>query len=255
MRHPSPLDRLLGQAGRLLQGLSGTSGASATTGAAEVASRQDTAWPLAAFAEPSPSPSPTSAEPVSANWAVIDQAAAAGASPGVELGAEEARHSAALMRVNHVGEVCAQALYQGQAATARSEELRRFLLGAAAEERRHLDWTRERIDQLSGRPSRLVPFWYLSSYALGFAAGLAGDRVSLGFMAETERQVEAHLAGHLDSLPESDRRSRQIVEVMQAEEVGHAREALARGGQLPPWPVRTLMRAMARVMTTTAYRI
>jgi ubiquinone biosynthesis monooxygenase Coq7 len=251
MRHPSPLDRLLGHAGRLLQGLSETASASTTAATAADEPRQDTAWPLA----PRGGSSASSGDATSADWAVMEPAAASDAVTGYELSAEEARHSAALMRVNHVGEVCAQALYQGQAATARSDQLRRFLLGAAAEERRHLDWTRERIDQLAGRPSRLVPFWYLSSYALGFAAGLAGDRVSLGFMAETERQVEAHLAGHLDSLPASDRRSRQIVEVMQAEEVGHAREALARGGQLPPWPVRTLMRAMARVMTTTAYRI
>lgn len=167
----------------------------------------------------------------------------------------EQQHAAGLMRVNHVGEVCAQALYQGQAATAGTEDLRGYLLGAADEEKRHLDWTSQRIAELGGRPSRLVPFWYASSYLIGAAAGLRGDKASLGFMAETERQVEAHLAGHLKSLPPADARSRAIVRKMQAEEAGHAEGALARGGRLPPVPVRHLMKAMATVMTTTAYRI
>lgn len=167
----------------------------------------------------------------------------------------EQRHAAGLMRVNHVGEVCAQALYQGQAATAGTEELRTYLLGAADEEKRHLDWTAARIAELGQQPSRLVPFWFASSYLIGAAAGLGGDRTSLGFMAETERQVEAHLASHLKSLPRGDFRSRAIVTTMQAEEIGHAEEALARGGRLPPVPIRGLMRALAKVMTTTAYRL
>ena len=171
------------------------------------------------------------------------------------LSPAEARHAAGLMRVNHVGEVCAQALYQGQAATAGTDELRGYLLGAADEEKRHLDWTSLRIAELGGQPSRLVPFWYASSYLIGAVAGLRGDKASLGFMAETERQVEAHLASHLKRLPAGDARSRAIVRQMQAEEIGHAEGALARGGRLPPLPVRQLMRAMASVMTTTAYRV
>lgn len=175
------------------------------------------------------------------------------------LSQDEQRHAAGLMRVNHVGEVCAQALYQGQAATARTDDLRGYLLGAAEEEKRHLDWTARRIAELGEQPSRLVPFWFASSYLIGAVAGLRGDRASLGFMAETEKQVEAHLEGHLagypEGLPPGDARSRGIVKQMQIEEVGHAEGALARGGQLPPVPLRGLMRAMARVMTTTAYRV
>ena len=171
------------------------------------------------------------------------------------LTADEQRHAAGLMRVNHVGEVCAQALYQGQAATARTDDLRDYLLGAADEEKRHLDWTARRIVELGSQPSRLVPFWFASSWLIGAAAGLRGDRASLGFMAETERQVEAHLAGHLKSLPAGDGRSRGIVSQMQVEEIGHAEGALERGGQLPPTPVRGLMKLMGKVMTTTAYRV
>ena len=170
------------------------------------------------------------------------------------LSPEERRHAAGLMRVNHVGEICAQALYQGQAATARTGDLRGYLLGAADEEKRHLDWTARRIAELGSRPSRLVPFWFASSWLIGAAAGMRGDRASLGFMAETERQVEAHLAGHLGSLPPADARSRGIVRQMQIEEIGHAEGALARGGRLPPLPIRGLMKMMGKVMTTTAYR-
>ena len=177
------------------------------------------------------------------------------ASDSQALTAAEQRHAAGLMRVNHVGEVCAQALYQGQAATAGTDDLRGYLLGAADEEKRHLDWTARRIAELGQQPSRLVPFWFASSYLIGAVAGLKGDRASLGFMAETERQVEAHLEGHLKTLPPGDERSRGIVRQMQIEEVGHAEGALARGGRLPPVPVRGLMRAMAKVMTATAYRV
>ena len=171
------------------------------------------------------------------------------------LSVDEQRHAAGLMRVNHVGEICAQALYQGQAATARTEGLRGYLLGAADEEKRHLDWTARRIVELGSQPSRLVPFWFASSWLIGAVAGLRGDRISLGFMAETERQVEAHLAGHLRSLPPGDGRSRGIVSQMQIEEIGHAEGALARGGQRPPVPIRGLMKMMSKVMTTTAYRV
>jgi len=229
---------MLGDANRLLGGVS------------RLQTRPDSATADLSAAGPAGPRSPPAVEPAERLAAAPPVVDADG-----EMTPQEIRHAAALMRVNHVGEVCAQALYQGQAATARGQGLRHYLLGAAEEERRHLDWTRQRIDELGSRPSRLVPFWYLSSYLVGLTAGLGGDSISLGFMAETERQVEAHLAGHLDSLPAADHRSRRIVETMQMEEVRHAQGAIARGGHLPPWPVRTLMRAMARVMTTTAYRV
>ncbi len=164
-------------------------------------------------------------------------------------------HAAGLMRVNHVGEVCAQALYRSQAAATADPALAEYLLGAAAEEHDHLRWTAARLAELDSHPSRLVPLWHAGASAIGFAAGLAGDRASLGFMAETERQVEAHLDGHLERLPTEDLRSRAIVSRMKADEARHAASALDRGGRLPPRPVRALMRLMARVMTTTAYRL
>lgn len=165
------------------------------------------------------------------------------------------RLSAALMRVDHVGEVCAQALYEGQAATARDPELARQFRQAAAEEGDHLAWTRQRLDELGARPSLLNPFWYAGAFALGALAGRAGDRISLGFMAETERQVEEHLAGHMDRLPADDRRSRAIVDQMKEDEVRHAEEAMRLGGAELPFPVRAAMRLAARVMTGTAHYI
>ncbi len=167
----------------------------------------------------------------------------------------ERRLSGALMRVNHVGEICAQALYQAQALTARSDALRRQMDRAAREETDHLAWTRRRLDELGDRPSRLNPLWYAGAFGIGLLAGRLGDPASLGFVVETERQVEEHLAGHLDRLPESDQRSRAIVAQMKADEARHADEAQAAGGvDLPP-PVRWMMRAAARVMTATAHRI
>jgi ubiquinone biosynthesis monooxygenase Coq7 len=171
------------------------------------------------------------------------------------LDAEEQRLSGALMRVNHVGEVCAQALYQAQALTARSDALRSQMEQAAREEQDHLAWTEKRLRQLGDRPSLLNPLWYAGAFAIGLAAGRAGDRWSLGFVVETERQVEQHLAGHLDRLPANDTASRAIVERMKEEESTHARSAQDAGGTALPAPVRWAMRAAAKLMTTTAHRI
>ena len=173
----------------------------------------------------------------------------------VSLAGRERRHAAGLMRVNHAGEVAAQALYHGQSLTARSHGVRAELEDAAREEQDHLQWCRRRLDELEAHPSRLDPLWYAGSFAIGALAGLGGDRVNLGFLAETERQVEAHLAGHLDRLPAADARSRAVVAQMRDDEARHARNA-ERGGGVPlPSPVRALMRGASRVMTTTAYWI
>ena len=165
------------------------------------------------------------------------------------------QRAGALMRVNHVGEVCAQALYQAQALTARTPELRARMQGAARDELDHLAWTETRLAELGDRPSLLNPRWYAGSFAIGLLAGRLGDGTSLGFVVETERQVEQHLAGHLDRLPVADLRSRAIVECMRDDERRHADDALDAGGQALPAPVRWLMRGAARVMTTTAHRI
>lgn len=168
------------------------------------------------------------------------------------LAEDEARQAVALMRVNHVGEVCAQALYDAQALAARSPELRTMFEQAAREEADHLAWTDERIRELGGRTSLLNPLWYGGAFAIGLAAARIGDRASLGFMAETERQVEQHLQGHLEQLPERDAASRAIVAQMKDDEVRHADEATALGGAELPLPVRMAMRLAARVMTRTA---
>jgi ubiquinone biosynthesis monooxygenase Coq7 len=165
------------------------------------------------------------------------------------------RHVAGLMRVNHAGEIAAQALYHGQALMARSPETRDFLLQAAAEEGDHLAWCQQRLRELDGRTSYLDPFWYAGSFAIGAAAAALSDRLSLGFVTETERQVESHLAGHLEQLPADDARSRRILETMQEDEVDHARAATERGAAELPLPVRALMKLTSRVMTGTAYRI
>ncbi len=171
----------------------------------------------------------------------------------LKLSADERRRSAGLMRVNHAGEIAAQALYHGQALAAHNAATRQMLLQAAREEADHLAWCATRLSELESRPSLLDPLWYAGSFAIGALAGLMGDRISLGFVVETERQVEGHLQGHLGSLPRDDARSRAIVEAMQAEEVTHGANAKAAGGiDLPP-PIRSLMRATARVMTRTAY--
>lgn len=173
----------------------------------------------------------------------------------VELAAGERELAGALMRVNHVGEVCAQALYQAQALTARTEPLRQQMREAAREEIDHLAWTQDRLRELGDRPSLLNPLWYAGAFGIGLLAGRLGDRVSLGFVIETERQVEEHLAGHLDRLPAQDRRSRAIVAEMKADEQRHADDAQAAGGVRLPPPVTWLMRGAARVMTTLAHRV
>jgi ubiquinone biosynthesis monooxygenase Coq7 len=171
------------------------------------------------------------------------------------LNEKERRLAGALMRVNHVGEVCAQALYQAQALTARDDTLRQQMAAAAREEVDHLAWTEDRLRELDDRPSWLNPLWYAGAFAIGLAAGRAGDRWSLGFVVETERQVEAHLASHLERLPPNDAASRAIVARMKADEAQHAQAAQDAGAQPLPWPVRLAMRGAAKVMTTTAHRI
>lgn len=164
-------------------------------------------------------------------------------------------HAAGLMRVNHSGEICAQALYSGQAMTSPNAMLRGQLDRAAREETEHLAWTERRLDELGARTSLLNPLWYAGSFAMGAVAGLAGDRWNLGFLSETERQVEQHLTGHLDTLPEGDARSRAIVSQMRTDEAGHAQMAEDHGAARLPLPIRAVMRMTARVMTTTAYRV
>jgi len=165
------------------------------------------------------------------------------------------RHAAGLMRVNHAGEIAAQGLYHGQAITARRPEIRAAMEQAAREEGDHLAWCRDRLDELGDRPSLLTPLWYAGSLAIGALAGTLGDRWSLGFMAETERQVEGHLDDHLARLPPGDERSRAILEQMKQDEASHARAAMEAGGAALPLPVRALMRLTAKVMTGTAYRL
>ena len=181
--------------------------------------------------------------------------AAAAPAPTLLTDAER-RLSGALMRVNHVGEVCAQALYTAQALGTPDPELRRHLEVAAREATDHLAWTRERLDELGDRVSLLNPLWYAGAFGIGLLAGrIGGDRLSLGFVVETERQVEAHLASHLDRLPAGDSASRAIVAQMKDDEARHADAALHAGGVALPAPVRGLMRLAAKVMTTTAHRI
>ncbi|MBS0316968.1 MAG: 2-polyprenyl-3-methyl-6-methoxy-1,4-benzoquinone monooxygenase [Proteobacteria bacterium] len=171
------------------------------------------------------------------------------------LEAQERQLSGALMRVNHVGEVCAQALYASQALATRSRDLREHFEDAARDEVDHLAWTRKRLDELGARPSLLNPLWYAGAFALGLVAGRLGDRVSLGFVEETERQVEAHLDSHLDRLPVGDHASRAIVAQMKDDEARHAERARDAGAIDFPAPVQALMRAAARVMTKTAHHI
>ncbi len=173
--------------------------------------------------------------------------------PEAGLSDEDKRHAAALMRVNHCGEICAQALYQGQALMSRDEGIKRALEGAAHEETEHLAWTETRIAELGGRKSLLNPLWYGGSLAIGMLAARFGDGVNLGFLAETERQVEAHLTRHLDRLPAQDAHSREIVEQMRADEVAHAETALSLGAVELPVPVKAAMKATSKLMTGVAY--
>jgi len=175
--------------------------------------------------------------------------------PEQPVSEEERAHAAALMRVNHVGEVCAQALYQGQALTAREPAARAALEKAAREEEDHLAWSAERIRELGGRPSLLNPLWYVGAFAMGAFAGALGDKWNLAFLAETERQVEEHLGGHLEALPQDDRRTRAVVEAMRADEARHRASALGLGAAELPAPVKRAMRLASKVMTTVAYRV
>jgi len=179
------------------------------------------------------------------------------AQPIEEAALDEAARAqtAALMRVNHVGEICAQALYQGQSLTARDEEARRAFEQAAREEQDHLAWSADRIRELGGRPSLLNPLWYAGSFVIGAAAGVLGDKWNLAFLAETERQVEEHLSGHLEALPAEDRRTRSVVEAMRADEAKHRNSAIQLGAAELPSAVKLAMRFASKVMTTVAYRI
>lgn len=171
------------------------------------------------------------------------------------MSAQDREESARLMRVNHVGEVCAQALYQGHAAATDDPQLAQFFRAAAAEERDHLAWTQERLSALGGRVSLLNPLWYAGAFALGFVAGKVSDPVSLGLMKETEAQVEAHLDRHLERLPQSDTASRAVLEAMRDDEIAHGQSAGEKGASELPAPVKEVMRLSAKVMTATAYYI
>ena len=175
--------------------------------------------------------------------------------PDVEMDSSARKHAAGLMRINHTGEVCAQALYVGQAAVARDSATREHLLHAAQEETDHLAWCKDRLDELDSRPSLFNPLWYAGSYAIGVAAGLRGDGWNLGFVVETERQVEAHLAEHLQSLPAEDLRSRAILATMKDDEARHADHAQAAGARKLPQPIPRLMALSSWIMKAIAYRI
>ena len=175
--------------------------------------------------------------------------------PDTELDAAQRDHIARLMRINHTGEVCAQGLYQGQALTARDPAVRISMQQSAAEENDHLEWCERRVEELGGRLSLLNPLWYAGSFAIGAAAGIAGDRWSLGFVAETERQVEGHLDEHLEQVPENDRRTRAILQQMKADEIEHGQKAMDHGGARLPAPIRAMMKVTAKLMTTSVYRI
>jgi ubiquinone biosynthesis monooxygenase Coq7 len=181
--------------------------------------------------------------------------------PGSDFGGNsgldtvERKHAAGLMRVNHVGEVCAQALYQSQKLVARNPEIQEMLDHSGQEEMDHLAWCENRLQELGSHTSYLNPLWYAGSFAIGLAAGLAGDKWSLGFVAETEKQVENHLESHLEKLPKEDQRSRAIVDQMRIDEIAHGQAAKNAGGANLPEPIQKIMQAMSKIMTTTAYKI
>ena len=213
---------------------------------------------MSAVAEPSPIDSLIVAAD-RALRAVFSSAAPSRPTPGADrepdLSDADRLEAAALMRVNHAGEVAAQALYHGQSMLARNPETRAMLLAAAREESDHLAWCEQRLAELGATPSLLNPLWYAGSFAIGAVAAAFGDRTSLAFVAETERQVEGHLHEHLGRLPADDERSRAILSAMQADEVAHGAKAAAAGGASLPWPIGELMRGTARIMTRTAYWI
>ncbi|MBU3574608.1 2-polyprenyl-3-methyl-6-methoxy-1,4-benzoquinone monooxygenase [Polynucleobacter sp. UK-Mo-2m-Kol15] len=171
------------------------------------------------------------------------------------LDAKQREHAAGLMRVNHVGEVCAQALYQSQKLVARNPEIRQMLDHSGQEEMDHLAWCETRLQELGSHASYLNPIWYAGSFVIGLAAGLAGDKWSLGFVAETEKQVENHLESHLQKLPIEDERSRAIVEQMRIDEIEHGQAAIVAGGEVLPDSIQRVMQTMSKVMTATAYKI
>lgn len=171
------------------------------------------------------------------------------------LDVKEREHAAGLMRVNHVGEVCAQALYQSQKLVARNPEIRQMLDHSGQEEMDHLAWCETRLQELGSHTSYLNPIWYAGSFGIGLVAGLAGDKWSLGFVAETEKQVENHLESHLQKLPAEDERSRAIVDQMRIDEIEHGQAAISAGGAVLPEPIQRLMQVMSKVMTSTAYKI
>lgn len=175
--------------------------------------------------------------------------------PEADLSDAEKRHAAALMRINHCGEICAQALYQGQAITSHQPEVKRALAQAAQEETEHLNWTERRIAELGGRKSLLNPLWYAGSLGLGLFAGKLGDAWNLGFLAETERQVESHLESHKAQLSPQDQKSRVVLEQMKSDEISHARMAVEQGARELPLPVKMAMKLLSKVMTKTAYYI
>ncbi len=175
--------------------------------------------------------------------------------PEADLSEAEKAQAGALMRINHVGEICAQALYQGQAAVCKDADIRKALVDAAAEETEHLAWTERRIDELGSRKSWLTPVWYVGAFTFGVIAGKLGDGWNLGFLAETERQVEAHLDGHLHTLPRADAKSQAVVRQMKADEIAHAEMAVQLGAKELPSAVKVAMRMAAKVMTTAAYHV
>lgn len=259
MQSESPLDTLISAADRALRALfaparasrpmpvpppssfAGTSAAAGTT----APGTSGTSTPTAAAKTSGPAGLPALTEPLTRE--TLDRRAA--------IADAERRTSAALMRVNHAGEIAAQALYHGQALVSRSAATRNLLLKAAHEETDHLAWCETRLKELDSRPSLLNPLWYAGSFAIGAMAALLGDRTSLGFVVETERQVEGHLDEHLARLPADDARSRAILEIMRTDEIAHGVTAKAAGAAELPAPVRMLMRSTARVMTSTAYWI
>lgn len=184
-----------------------------------------------------------------------DRPSPGAAHPRIDLDEAQRRHVAGLMRINHAGEVCAQALYYGQAAVAREPALAAHLMQAAREEGDHLQWCESRLHELGSRPSVLNPFWYAGAFAIGAGAGLIGDRLSLGFVVETERQVESHLGEHLTRLPDGDERTRAVLEQMKADEIAHGADAQARGAMQLPWPLARLMQLAADVLRGVAYRL
>ena len=242
MQSESPLDTLISAADRALRAVFAPARAS----------------------RPMPEPKPVPAPPEAKGPPTPAQSTATSPPPpsmqsatatAPSLSEAEKRDSAALMRVNHAGEIAAQALYHGQALVARSAATRALLLKAAHEETDHLAWCETRLKELDSRPSLLNPLWYAGSFAIGAAAALLGDRMSLGFVVETERQVEGHLDEHLARLPQDDTRSRAILQTMRTDEIAHGVSAKAAGGAELPSPVRFLMRNTARLMTSTAYWI